>query len=215
MGRIKSIKKIESTEAELQAFNKVVEALGSLRDDARHRVVSAALTLLATSPGSTGYGRAQRASVATAAVVRPEAAADVAPAPTAVRDIRSFKEQKEPRSAIEMATLVAFYLSEIAPESERKDDIDRRDVQTYFKQAAFRMPRDANQTLVNAKNAGYLDAAGPGRYRLNAVGYNVIAHGLPRRERGASTIAPPKLPKRRSGAKKKSGGSARRARGRK
>jgi hypothetical protein len=37
-------------------------------------------------------------------------------------------------------------------------------------------------TLVNAKDAGYLEALGDGNYRLNPVGYNLIAHVLGRGE---------------------------------
>jgi hypothetical protein len=33
---------------------------------------------------------------------------------------------------------------------------------------------------VNAKNAGYFESAGGGRYKLNTVGYNLVAHNLPR-----------------------------------
>jgi len=34
-------------------------------------------------------------------------------------------------------------------------------------------------TLVHAKNAGYLDSSGPGSYKLNPVGYNLVAHAMP------------------------------------
>ena len=34
-------------------------------------------------------------------------------------------------------------------------------------------------TLVNTKNAGYLESRGDGRYSLNAVGHNLIVHKLP------------------------------------
>lgn len=34
-------------------------------------------------------------------------------------------------------------------------------------------------TLTNAKNAGYLDAAGDGKYKLSSVGENLVAITLP------------------------------------
>jgi hypothetical protein len=95
-------------------------------------------------------------------------------------DIRSFAQTKMPATAIEQVTLVAFYLSELAPPTERKEAIDKGDLKKYFKQADFPLPKRPEVTLVHAKNAGYLDAAGEGKYRLNPVGYNLIAHNLPR-----------------------------------
>src|SRR3990167_4919877 len=52
-------------------------------------------------------------------------------------DIKTLKEQKKPSSAIEMAALVAFYLSEHASEIDRKDEVDVDDMVKYFKQSGF------------------------------------------------------------------------------
>ncbi|MBU6431187.1 MAG: hypothetical protein KGJ58_04320 [Patescibacteria group bacterium] len=101
---------------------------------------------------------------------------------TKIVDIRTFKEEKSPRSAIQMAVLVAFYLQEIAPSDERKVAIDSTDIEKYFKQANYKLPSGKNgaaDTLVNAKRAGYFEIADRGTYKLNPVGYNLIAHSLP------------------------------------
>ncbi|OGW16175.1 MAG: hypothetical protein A2035_03150 [Nitrospirae bacterium GWA2_42_11] len=95
-------------------------------------------------------------------------------------DIKTLKEQKKPSSAIEMAALVAFYLSEHASEIDRKDEVDVDDMVKYFKQSGFKLPQRPKVLLVNAKNAGYFDSAGGGKYKLNPVGYNLVAHNLPR-----------------------------------
>jgi hypothetical protein len=86
-----------------------------------------------------------------------------------------------------MAALVAYYLSELAPDGERKDEISAADLEKYFKQAAFRLPRSLRMTLPNAAAAGYFDGAGAGRYRLNPVGYNLVVHGLPRSQETGKT----------------------------
>jgi hypothetical protein len=105
-----------------------------------------------------------------------------------VTDIRSFAQEKAPSAAIERAVLVAYYLTELAPQSERRDSIDKEDLKRYFKQAGFPLPKRPEQTLVDARHAGYLDPVGEGKYRLNPVGYNLIAHTLPRRgEQGAAS----------------------------
>lgn len=94
--------------------------------------------------------------------------------------IRDLKEEKQPESLNQMAALIAYYLSELAPESERKDEINATDLEKYFKQASFKLPKSIQQTLPNASAAGYFDGTGGGRYRLNPVGYNLVVHGLPR-----------------------------------
>jgi hypothetical protein len=95
-------------------------------------------------------------------------------------DIRSFGQEKSPRSANERVAVVGYYLSELAPADERKVEISAGDLTKYFKQAGFPLPGAARMTLVNAKNAGYLDAgAERGAYKLNPVGHNLVAHSLP------------------------------------
>lgn len=78
-----------------------------------------------------------------------------------------------------MACLVAYYLQEVAPEGERKDFINSADLEKYFKQANFKLPQRVQQVLPEAKSSGYFDSAGRGEYKLNAVGYNLVAHSLP------------------------------------
>ncbi len=101
--------------------------------------------------------------------------------PAKVTDIRTLKEEKNPASAVQMATLVAYYLQDVVPLAERKETIGTADIEKYFKQANFRLPAGRNgavDTLNNAKGAGYLEAVGRGEFKLNPVGYNLIAHGL-------------------------------------
>ena len=94
--------------------------------------------------------------------------------------IKNLAEQKQPRSAIEMATLVAYYLSHMAPQNERKQTITTKDIATYFKIAEFKLPAKPRFTLPNTKAAGYLDAVGDGEYKLNPVGYNLVVHSMPK-----------------------------------
>jgi hypothetical protein len=96
-----------------------------------------------------------------------------------IMDIRTLKDQKNPHFDHEKAALVAYYLRYHAPEAEQKDSVGAEDIRKYFHQAGFRMPASPGQTLTNAKNAGYFDQAERGQYRLNPVGYNLIAHRLP------------------------------------
>ena len=108
--------------------------------------------------------------------------------------IRDLKEEKQPESLSQMAALAAYYLSELAPESERRDEISAADLEKYFKQAAFKLPRSPRMTPPNAAAAGYFDGAGAGRYRLNPVGYNLVVHGLPRSQGSEKSTRPVRSP---------------------
>ena len=97
-----------------------------------------------------------------------------------------------------MAALVAYYLSEVAEEPERKESINTSDLEKYFKQAGFRLPKRMPQVLPNAAAAGYLDSAGSGYYKLNPVGYNLVVHALPRSHVGTAKTGKGPRKKRRS-----------------
>jgi hypothetical protein len=118
--------------------------------------------------------------------------------PTGQVHIKDLVRDKKPRSAIEMATLVAYYLSYKTPQNERKQTVNNKDIDTYFKIADFRLPSKPKFTLPNTKGAGYLDAVGDGEYKLNPVGYNLVVHSMPKTsEQGAHR------PRRKKPIKKK------------
>ncbi len=117
--------------------------------------------------------------------------------------IKDLVSDKKPKSAIEMAALVAYYLSHKAPQNERKQTISTKDIETYFKIGDFRLPNKPKFTLVNTKIAGYLDAVGDGEYKLNPVGYNLVVHSMPRTsERGISSAQRKKSHKKKVSPRK-------------
>lgn len=94
--------------------------------------------------------------------------------------IRDLVRQKQPRNAVEMATIVAYFLSHVASAANRKDTVNTKDIETYFKIGEFKLPTKPRFTLPNSKQAGYLDSVGGGEYKLNPVGYNLVVHSMPR-----------------------------------
>jgi hypothetical protein len=184
------------SDSELQAIHSVLAALLPLKREGRTRVLDYVLRRL--EPGAaTGAGAASAYPAASAAASAPVERTG------RQTDIRTLKNEKSPRSANEMAALVAYYLSEAAPEPNRKQTINADDIKTYFKQAPFKLPSSAKMTLVNAKNAGYLEPAGePGQYRLNPVGYNLVAHNLPAGEARMKRKATPKKTKPKKAPRK-------------
>ncbi len=168
-------------ETELEAIRAVLGALTPLGGDARASVISYVFRKLGISFGDAEYlprhPEPAREASRSVPVSRPE-----------LVDIRTLKEEKQPSSAREMAVLVAYYLSELAPIIERKGEISADDIRQYFKQAAFKLPASPEMTLVHTRNAGYLDGGSArGLYKLNAVGYNLIVHSLPA---GPGTLKP-------------------------
>lgn len=158
---------------EAQALNQVISALGELDGEAQGRVLDHVQKLLkiqrAVSP----------AALQTVTPSTEEEGALAARAEPRIQDIRALKEEKKPRSAIEMAALVAYYLWKLAPQDERKETITAAEIEKYFDQAKFPLPQVPRQTLLNAKAAGYFDSVAGGQYRLNPVGYNLVVHNLP------------------------------------
>jgi hypothetical protein len=168
------VTRMDGPDPELAAINTILKALDGLEGESIQRVLDYVVGRL--SIGRLGAAISPVASAGTNASHVPSGS----PSSATQLSIKDLREQKNPTAANQMAALVAYYLSEIAPESERKDSINSADLEKYFKQARFRLPKSVSQALPNAAQAGYFDSVGHGRYRLNPVGYNLVAHGLPR-----------------------------------
>jgi hypothetical protein len=162
---------------ELRAIQQVIGALSDLDSEARARVINYVFQRLGISSPA---GLADAVATGAPPVHGIEASVPVPQLGRRQTDIRTFGEEKSPRSGNERVAVVGYYLSELAPADERKAEISAADITKYFKQAGFPLPGAARMTLVNAKNAGYLDAgAERGTYKLNPVGHNLVAHSLP------------------------------------
>lgn len=160
------------------AIDEIVSALEVLEPDARTTAVTAACTHLKIPIGTAQQSGSVPSTPGAGTFESPEGGSF----PPKVGDIKTLKEEKNPRGAAEMACLVAYYLQELAPPEARKDTIATADLRKYFKQAKFKLPVRIVQTLIHAKDAGYFDSAGSGSYKLNAVGYNLAVHTLPRKK---------------------------------
>jgi hypothetical protein len=172
----------ENIEKEIEAIKTVLTALEPLSPEARSHVLGYVLTRLKIA--LPAVQQVERSSIPARPADLPSGAAGGGgPQPTVIH-IKSLKEQKKPHSASEMAALVAYYMANVAPEKDRRDRINTKLVETYFKIAEFPLSQKPQFTLPNAKAAGYLDAVGNGEYKLNAVGHNLIVHGMPREKDG-------------------------------
>jgi hypothetical protein len=160
-----------------KAIDQIIEALTSFEDNDRKAIINTVcqhLKIGGAVADRTGHEAQQHSASSESDKLAP------APAREANRsiDIKSLKEEKNPKSARQMACLVAFYLQEHAPESERKDAITTADVERYFKQASYKLPTKLEQLLIDSKHAGYFDSPRRGEYVLTRVGYNLVAHSM-------------------------------------
>lgn len=164
-----------------QAIDAVIEALKILDESSRRIVVRAACEHLNIPMDSTGSLGSTTSSVRGREAERQNAVSlDATTSSGKVVDIRSLKESKNPRTTNEMACVIAYYLENCAVGDERKNEITTEDITKYCKHGGFPLPKVPTQVLPNAKAAGYFDSKGGGKYKLNPVGYNLVAHTLPR-----------------------------------
>jgi len=168
-----------------QAIDQIVTALEGVEEKARQTAIEAAcahlnLKMAGRTDSRAAQGLAAAAGAEGVSQAIPKGGQSDAPVSAGRKiDIRTLKEQKLPNSARQMACLVAYYLQELAPEGERKESVSSKDLEKYFKQAGFKLPTKVEQVLVDAKHAGYFESPSRGEYKLNAVGYNLVAHTLP------------------------------------
>ena len=161
------------------AIDEIVAALEALDDSARATAVRAACEHLGMA--APVHGSSTAAAFTSDVQVSEDDQSVIATTPThPITDIRTLKDQKKPTSADEMACVIAYYLESLAPLSERKKEISSKDLDKYFKQSGYRLPKRMPQVLVNARAAGYFDSTGHGKYKLNPVGHNLVVHNLPK-----------------------------------
>lgn len=165
---------------EFDAAKAIVETLEELDKEKQQRAMrfaSEALGLAApavpagpSAPPSAGQGHVPREKTETSP-------------PGRVVDIRQFTESKAPKTDQQFAAVAAYYYRFEAPADERKEVIGAKDLIEAARLADRRRPKDAGMTLTNAKNKGYLDAAGRAKFQINSVGENLVAMTLPGKDR--------------------------------
>jgi hypothetical protein len=192
---------VEQIDKEVEAIKVVLTALEPLTPQLRSSVVEYVMKRLGVSVEGQGQpGAPLQPPLQPDLRIRGSGSADLGATPI---HIKVFKETKKPRSANEMAALVAYYLSDLAPPGARKHTINTKDIETYFKIAEFPRPEHVKVTLQNAKTAGYFDAIGEGEYKLNAVGHNLVVHSMPRGATAGTATKKKRSKKNRSTVKKK------------
>ncbi|PPD29018.1 MAG: hypothetical protein CTY20_07890 [Hyphomicrobium sp.] len=162
-----------------QAIDQIATALAGFEGHEQTTILTTVCSLLKIAwPTSGPHNRSQEAPVVSHASA-PTASSSY----PAGMDIKSLKIAKEPSSAREMACLVAYYLSDLAPPDERKQTISKADIEKYFKQAGYPLPTAMEQVLPDSKKSGYFDSSTRGEYKLTRVGHNQVVHNMGKKDK--------------------------------
>lgn len=205
---------------DLDAVRTIVETLKNFKPEEQQRILRWAVekaglpqSLSPLSPaGSSGTG-----SPTGSVHPIPPPHAGPSSASSGTVDIKSFIDEKQPRSDVQFAATVAYYLRFEAPPAERKDYIDKEDLQEACRKAKRDRLKNPYQTLVNAHTLGLLDKGSEkATFAINTVGENLVAMALPgdgkaaakpgktRKGDKAKKAAPKKAPAKKAPAKKAS-----------
>jgi len=156
---------------DLEAVRGLVDLLQAFSNEERERIIRWAREKLGMTV------------LATSVVTKPGAPSDTGKNV----DIKSFVSLKAPQSDRQFAAVVAYYYRFEALASDKKESIDKKDLEHACRLAGRHRIRYPIQTLNNALLDGYLDKAERGKYRINAVGENLIAMVLPSNEGSKKT----------------------------
>lgn len=88
--------------------------------------------------------------------------------------------EKDPKKDVQVAAVVAYLYRFEAPPSERKDSINKDDLQEAMRLAGRPRFNNPLQTLSNAHIVGLLDRGSEkATFTINSVGENLVAMTLP------------------------------------
>jgi hypothetical protein len=196
----------EKIDKEINAIKTILTTLESLDDDVRKNVLEYVLKRINYSFNDHILRSHESTQVGASS---PNDPVNTLGQENEVIHIKQFKANKLPKSAIDMAAIVAYYLQYLAEPDKRKDSVGPSDLETWFRIAEFPLPTGQIRfTLTNGAKSGYFTSAGSGKYKLSAVGYNLVQHNLPRQNKnGVSNrrnVSNKKATKKNSKAERKS-----------
>jgi hypothetical protein len=157
---------------DLEAVRVIAEALQGFPKDEQERIIR-------WSREKVGLSAAAPIAHADPLAAPASSVSNQTLAPGGTKDIRSFLEEKNPKSENQLAAAVAYYYRFHVPEEKRKDGITADDLQEACRLAGRKRCNNPGQTLINALGQGLLDKGERGKYLINTVGENLVAMVLP------------------------------------
>ena len=199
----------DPTKSDFLAAEEIKGILAGREKPEQERIVRWVSESLELSLTPAGPARGHVQDVHVPPVAAPETAGEVGHGSRA-KDMRSWVDEKQPKSDAQFVAVAAYFLRFIAPTAERKDSFTADDLQTAARLGGWKVFKTPSVTLNNVINQGYLDRAGRGAYRLNAVGENLVTMTLPATGEGGARRSRKKKPAR-NGSKVKGSKAAKRA----
>jgi hypothetical protein len=191
---------------DLEAVRAVVEAIGNFKPEEQERIIRWVAEKLGLPQPflSTAHTLSIPSQQGSAPSVTPHVPASP---PGGVADIRTFIAEKKPRNDVQFAAAVAYYYRFEAPPADRKEAIDKEDLQQAARKAGRERFTNPRTTLFNAHTLGLLDkGAEKATFTINSVGENLIAMTLPD---GSAGGKPGKKKKKKKKVKKAARAAAR------
>jgi hypothetical protein len=162
---------------DFDATRKIIEILQPFEDKDRERILRWSLEKLGS-----------QVSVPNLGFVSPTDTSELRIVPQKT-DIKSFVNEKKPKSDVHFVTTVAYYYRFEASGSERKDYINSSDVQEACRLVNRERIKKPIDTLNNAVKAGLLNrGTEAGSFVINTVGENLVAMTLPQTESKVQTV---------------------------
>lgn len=165
----------DSQISDFETAKAISDLLIGLDKDRQHRV----LRWVAESLDVALHTHAPKSSEARSALDSSPLQGEPQKLPKSAQDIKTFMENKQPKSDIQFATATAYYYRFEATPDQRKESITADNLQDAARLVGRQRFAHPVMTLNNAKNQGYLDLASRGAYRVNSVGENLVAMTLP------------------------------------
>jgi hypothetical protein len=163
----------------LEAARIIRDALHGFTAEEQKKILRWAAESLGINSVSSSPPAPSRAQQA-APTPPPQPEAPKSPGPNATNNIKSFVDEKQPQTDIQLATTIAYFYRFEAAEAERKEEIDA----TFLRDACRLAGRPGQlkkplKTLNNAQAKGLLDRGDRGKFSINSVGENLVGMTLP------------------------------------
>lgn len=186
---------------DFEVAKSIHDLLEPLNDEHRKRI----LRWVGESLGISTVQQPVPPTLATTQTQTPVAPLPAAPS-TGNVDIKTFVDQKSPRSDQQFAAVVAYYYRFEAPADKQKMTLDTGSLQDATRLVGRARLSSPNATLNNAKQSGYLNSSTPGEFEISTVGENLVAMTLPNTSatKTKSKKAKSKKTNRKKGPKKTS-----------
>jgi hypothetical protein len=164
---------------DLEAVRAVVDAIKDFKSDEQQRIFRWVAEKLGLPQPFASSVHVVPPPSATPGVTQP-APPSAPPVPAGTKDIKTFIAEKDPKKDVQVAAVVAYYYRFEAPPAERKDAINKEDLQEAMRLAGRPRFNNPLQTLANAHIVGLLDRGSEkATFTLNSVGENLVAMTLP------------------------------------